>query len=205
MIHHFGFHKSFYAHIKAIKWTNKGCDEMKEKIKIAFAHNNISHNTEGLMAGISQYIRDRGDWQLIVWPDCSKKSLLFLKERGCKGAFVSVQTTKKAKELLQIGVPVIGVATIQNLLNLPFISANSEEVAQMAGEYLLKKKFENLAFFGLTQARWSAERLEYFSDTWPKGVKLSMCSKKNRFFLQVIRPHIPDYGLNRFSTRVNRN
>src|SRR4030043_1721099 len=103
---------------------------MKEKIKIAFAHNHITHNTEGLMAGISQYIRNRGDWQLIVWPDCSQKSLTFLKERGCKGAFVSVQTTKKAKELLQIGIPVIGVATIQNLFNMPFISANQKGVAQ---------------------------------------------------------------------------
>jgi LacI family transcriptional regulator len=55
------------------------------------------------------------------------------------------------------------VATIQNLLNVPFISANSKEVAEMACEYLLKKKFENFAFFGLTQARWSVERLEYFS------------------------------------------
>lgn len=136
---------------------------MKDKIKIAFAHNNITHNTEGLMAGISQYIRDRGDLQLIIWPDCSQKSLAFLKERGCKGAFVSVQTTAKAKELLQVGMPVIGVATVQNLLNLPFVSANSRDVAKMACEYLLEKKFENLAFFGLTQARWSAERLEYFS------------------------------------------
>lgn len=136
---------------------------MKEKIKIAFAHNNITHNTEGLMAGISQYIRDKGNRQLIIWPDCSQKSLMFLKERGCKGAFASIQTTIKAEELLRIGIPVIGVATIQNLLNLPFISANSKEVAQMACEYLLKKKFENLAFFGLTQARWSTERLEHFS------------------------------------------
>lgn len=136
---------------------------MKEKIKIAFAHNNITHNTEGLMAGISQYIRDRGNRQLIIWPDCSQKSLMFLKERGCKGAFVSIQTTIKAEELLRIGIPVIGVATIQNLLTVPFVSANSKEVAQMACEYLLKKKFGNLAFFGLTQARWSAERMEHFS------------------------------------------
>jgi len=136
---------------------------MKEKIKVAFAHNNITHNTEGLMAGISEFIRDKGDWQLIIWPDCSQKSLVFLKERGCKGAFVSVQTTTKAEELLHIGIPVIGVATIQNMHNLPFISADSKEVAQMASEYLLKKKFENLAFFGLTQAKWSAERLEHFS------------------------------------------
>jgi LacI family transcriptional regulator len=136
---------------------------MKEKIKIAFAHNNITHNTEGLMAGISEYIRDKGNRQLIIWPDCSQKSLMFLKERGCKGAFVSIQTTIKAEELLRIGIPVIGVATIQNLLSVPFVSANSKEVAQMACEYLLKKKFRNLAFFGLTQARWSAERLDHFS------------------------------------------
>jgi LacI family transcriptional regulator len=141
---------------------------MKEKIKIAFAHNNINPNTEGLMAGISEFIRDKGDWQLIVWPDCSHKSLAFLKQRGCKGAFVSVQTTVRAKELLKIGIPVIGVATIQNLLNLPFISANSKKVAQIACEYLLEKKFENFAFFGLTQARWSAERMEHFSTSLAK-------------------------------------
>ncbi len=141
---------------------------MKEKIKIAFAHNNITHNTEGLMAGISEYIRDRGNRQLIIWPDCSQKSLTFLKERGCKGAFVSIQTTIKAEELFRIGIPVIGVATIQTLLNLPFISANSKDVAQMACEYLLKKKFGNIGFFGLTQARWSAERMEHFSQYMAK-------------------------------------
>lgn len=156
---------------------------MKEKIKIAFAHNNISHNTEGLMAGISKYIRDRGDRQLIIWPDCSRKSLAFLKERGCKGAFVSVQTTQRAKELLQIGIPVIGVATVQNLLNLPFISADSKKVARMACEYLLKKKFKNFAFFGLTQARWSAERLEYFSQyLTEKGKNIHVFEEKQVLF-----------------------
>jgi LacI family transcriptional regulator len=152
---------------------------MKEKIKIAFAHNNITHNTEGLMAGISEFIRDKGNRQLIIWPDCSEKSLTFLKERGCKGAFVSIQTTTKAQELLKIGIPVIGVATIQDLLNLPFISANSRDVAQMAGEYLLAKKFANFAFFGLTQAKWSAERMEYFSQYLSKkGYEVNVFQEK---------------------------
>ncbi len=156
---------------------------MKEKIKIAFAHNNISHNTEGLMSGISQYIHEKGDRQLIIWPDCSQKSLMFLKERGCKGAFVSVQTTSKAKELLQIGVPVIGVATIQNLLNLPFISASAKDVARMACDYLIDKKFKNFAFFGLTQAKWSAERLDYFSDYLSKkGYKVQVFKERQVLF-----------------------
>jgi LacI family transcriptional regulator len=136
---------------------------MKEKIKIAFAHNNINHNTEGLMAGITEYIHSKGNWQLIVWPDSSRESLSFLKQRGCKGAFVSTQTTAKAKELLQIGIPVIAVSTMQDMFNLPFVSADSEQVARMACEYFLKKKFRNFAFFGLTQAKWSLGRMEFFS------------------------------------------
>ena len=162
---------------------------MKEKIKIAFAHNNITHNTEGLMAGISEYIRDKGNRQLIIWPDCSQKSLMFLKERGCKGAFASIQTTIKAEELLRIGIPVIGVATIQNLLNIPFVSANSKEVAQMACEYLLEKKFGNLAFFGLTQAKWSAERLEYFSQYLAKrGYNVHVFKEKQVLLRNDVTP-----------------
>jgi LacI family transcriptional regulator len=142
---------------------------MKEKIKIAFAHNNINHNTRGLMAGITEYIHDKGDWQLIFWPDNSQNSLSFLKQRGCKGAFVSIQTTAKAKELLQLDMPVIAVSTLQNMLNLPFVIADFEQVAKLAYEHFLKKKFENFAFFGLMQAKWSLERMEYFSSYLAKA------------------------------------
>ena len=152
---------------------------MKAKIKIAFAHNNISHNTEGLMSGISEYIRHKGDWQLILWPDSSQKSLDFLKSRGCKGAFVSTPTAAKAKELLDINLPVIALSTIQNVPTLPFVSANSKSVSYMAAEYLLKRKFRNFAFFGLTQAQWSCDRLENFSNYLAKeGFKVDSFREK---------------------------
>ena len=136
---------------------------MKEKIKIAFAHNNINPRAQGIMTGITEYTHKKGNWQLIIWPDNSRESLSFLKQRGCKGAFVSTQTARQAKELLQLGIPVIAISTLQNMFSLPFISANSKEVAELACEYFLKKKFKNFAFFGLTQAKWSRERMEYFS------------------------------------------
>ena len=136
---------------------------MKEKIKIAFAHHNISHNTQGIMAGITDYMRNKGDWQLIVWPDSSLKSLEFLKHRGCKGAFVSVQTSIKAQQLLEIGIPVIAVTALQDMLNLPFVSADSELVAKMAFDYFTKKHFRHFGYFGLTEALWSRQRLDHFS------------------------------------------
>jgi LacI family transcriptional regulator len=136
---------------------------MKEKIKIAFAHNNITPNTQGIMAGITEYMRNKGDWQLIVWPDNSLESLEFLKHRGCRGAFVSVQTSTKAQQLLEIGIPVIAVSALQNMLILPYISADSELVAKMAFDYFAKKNFSHFGFFGLTEARWSQERMEHFS------------------------------------------
>lgn len=135
---------------------------MKEKTKIAFAHSNINHNSEGIMVGLSEYVHKKGNWQLIVWPDSSQESLLFLKQKGCKGAFVSTQTAARAKELLQIGIPIIAVYTLQDMLNLPFISANSDLVAKMACEYFIKKQFKNFAFFGITQAKWSLERMDSF-------------------------------------------
>jgi LacI family transcriptional regulator len=150
---------------------------MKERIKIAFAHNNINHNTEGIMDGITEYIRAKGDWQLIIWPDNSIKSLQFLKKRGCKGAFVSTQTATKAKELYQLGIPIIALSTVQDMYNLPYISANSKEVAYMAAEYLLNKEFQNFAFFGLTQAKWSRDRYEHFAD----------CLKKQNKSVEVYR------------------
>lgn len=134
----------------------------RDKIKVAFAHHNISHNTQGIMAGITDYMRNKGDWQLIVWPDSSLESLKFLKQRGCKGAFVSIQTSTKAQQILEIGIPVIAVTALQDMLNLPFISADSEQVAIMAFEYLTQKHFKNFAFFGLTEALWSSDRLNYF-------------------------------------------
>lgn len=136
---------------------------MGEKTKIAFAHDNINPNSQGIMAGIIEFVHNKGDWQLIVWPDTSGQSLAFLKQRGCKGAFVSAQTSTKAKEVLEIGMPAVAVATMQDMLNLPFITADPRHVAKSACDYFLKKRFKNFAFFGLTQARWSRERMECFS------------------------------------------
>lgn len=149
--------------------------KMREIVKIAFAHNNINPNTQGIMAGITEYIHNKGDWQFIVWPDTTEESLLFLKHRGCKGAFVSTQTSTKAKELLKIGIPVIAVHTMQDMLNLPFVTASAKQVAKMASDYFLKRKFTNFAFFGLTQARWSKERMECFCSYLDKaGYKVNV-------------------------------
>jgi LacI family transcriptional regulator len=136
---------------------------MRQKVKVAFAHSNISHNTQGIMAGITDYIRDKGDWDLIIWADASFESLNFLKERGCRGTFANIQTSAKAQQLQQIGMPVIAFNALQNMLSLPYISADPDQIAQVAYDYFKSKKFTHFGFFGLTEARWSIERMESFS------------------------------------------
>ena len=137
---------------------------MKNQVKIAFVHSEDGHNERGLGAGITEYIRNKGHWQLIAWPDTSFESLSFLKQQGCKGAFVNIQTSARAQQLVKVGIPIIAYSTLQNMGTLPYISTDSKEVARLAFEYLIGKQFKHFAFFGLTEARWSAERLEYFSD-----------------------------------------
>jgi LacI family transcriptional regulator len=137
---------------------------MKQKIKVAVAHNYITQNVQDVMAGISEYAHNKGDWQIIIWPDNTLESLRFLKEHGCKGAFVSVQTSTKAQQILQIGMPVIALSTLQDMSRLPFISADNQKVAELAYEHLSNKKFKNYGFFGLTESKWTYERSEHFSE-----------------------------------------
>ena len=137
---------------------------MKNLIKIAFAHSEDGHNERGIGAGITQYLRQKAHWQLIAWPDTSFESLSFLKQQGCKGAFVNIQTSAKAQQLLEVGIPIIAYSTLQNMGNLPYISTDAKQVTKLAFDYLSGKQFRNFAFFGLTEARWAGERLDYFSD-----------------------------------------
>jgi LacI family transcriptional regulator len=136
---------------------------MKAKTKIAYVDDNINPNSQGILAGVTEYSRDKGDWELIFWPDVSAPSLSFLKKKGCKGAFVRAQTYAKAKELVQLRIPIVVLAAMQETLELPFITADSEQLAKIAGDYLLRKRFRNFAFFGENRARWSQERMQHFS------------------------------------------
>jgi LacI family transcriptional regulator len=137
---------------------------MKNHIKIAFAHSENGHNETGIGAGLTQYLRKKGHWQLIAWPDSSFESLVFLKQQGCRGAIVNIQTSAKARQLREVAIPIIAYSTLQDMGDLPFISSDSRQVAQLAFEYLAGKQFRHFAFFGLTEARWSKERLDHFSE-----------------------------------------
>lgn len=136
---------------------------MVKQMKIAFVHAEHGHNDKFIGAGIAEYVRERNSLQLIAWPDPSYESLLFLKKQGCAGAIVNVQIASKAEQLMKAGLPLIAYSTLQNLGNTPYISTDSMQVAQMAFDYFTKKQFKNFAFFGLTEARWTMERLEAFS------------------------------------------
>jgi LacI family transcriptional regulator len=136
---------------------------MREKIKVAFVNDNFNPNSQGILAGITEYNRDKADWQLIVWPDVTPQSLSFLRKRGCRGAFVRAQTSAMMREFLQAGIPLIILAAMQHTFDLPFIRCDSEQLARTAGDYFIRKRYRNFASFGLDQAQWSRERMEQFS------------------------------------------
>ena len=137
---------------------------MRYQTKIAFAHNENGHNDKGISAGITQYIRNTGHFQLIPWPDNSYESLSFLKQQGCKGVIANIPTASQAQQLLEIGMPIIAYSSLQSMGNIPFISSDSQQLAKVAFEYLLGKQFKHFGFFGLTEARWTDDRLKHFSD-----------------------------------------
>jgi LacI family transcriptional regulator len=136
---------------------------MKSLIKIAFAHNENGHNDKGIGQGINRYLRNSGRFQLIAWPDTSLESIAFLKKQGCRGVIASIPTATLADRLYELGIPIIVYSTLQNTGHLPFISSDAEQVARLAFDYLAGKHFSHFAYYGITEARWSTERLRHFS------------------------------------------
>lgn len=136
---------------------------MESPTKIAFVHAEHGHNDKGIASGITEYVRNKNNWQLIAWPDPTYESLSFLKKQGCVGAIINIQFASQAESFLKVGIPIIGYSTLQNLGKTPYISTDTTQISQMAFDYFSNKQFKNYAFFGLTKARWTIERSESFS------------------------------------------
>lgn len=138
---------------------------MKHMIKIAFAHHENGPNDQEIGRGIARYVRSRkGRLQLIVWPDVTVKSIAFLKKQGCQGVIAGILSKAQASQLHKLKFPIIAYSALQDTGNFPFIRTDSKQVAKLAFEYLSTKNFKNFGFFGLTEARWSINRLSDFSD-----------------------------------------
>jgi LacI family transcriptional regulator len=145
---------------------------MEKLCKVALFLEPSATNDRKLLRGIAKYSRLRGPWLFYnkrhpfymtqghsIW---KQKVLPELKKWAPDGIIAHVDS-RKAKELLELGVPtIVGALVEREYVSSAYWADNNEAIALMAAEYLLGLGFRNFAYCGYPNQYWSQERCEAF-------------------------------------------
>lgn len=123
-----------------------------------------------VLQGIIQYTRLYTPWHLYHLPGDMSQTLPDMARWGGNGIIARIPNAKIEKEILETGLPTVGI-TLSDKQRAPGgpcshfceVRADSHAAGKMAAEYFLEKKFRNFAFVGEPQKEnWSEQRKEGF-------------------------------------------
>ncbi len=135
--------------------------------KVILLFDDISHAYEHrFLRGVTNYSSQQGPWVFYGELGSKRRILPLLDIQNADGAIARVVDPKKAKEIIDSGVPAIVLPVKKGIPGLSCtISSYSAEIGKMAAEYFLNRGFKNFAFCGYSDRSWSKERYESFSET----------------------------------------
>lgn len=119
-----------------------------------------------ILKGIYNYNNQFSEWEIIFEPSyylkTSKNDNLIkliseIKPDGC-----IIENLKGAKQITELGIPMVLTSSINKTNNTPFLKGNYDADGKIALEYFSSKGFKNTAFFGINNVKWSDGRLKSF-------------------------------------------
>jgi LacI family transcriptional regulator len=118
----------------------------------------------GILLGVAAYCRMHGPWQLrqqppsYIYPGSDRVS--WPENWTAQGIIVS--GPEVPRQVMESGVPIIGIDVRQPMANMPNIIGDAHEIADMAAAHFLERGFRNFAYCGFQGIRWAVERGDCF-------------------------------------------
>lgn len=123
------------------------------------------------LGGIARYARLNGPWSFHIRPGDYSQTVPKVREWGANGIIARIPDERVAKEVLQARLPTIAIgltdqqlAAGSSLARLSEVSSDPVEVARLAAEHLLRRRYPHLAFVGCEDRGWSQRREHAFYD-----------------------------------------
>jgi LacI family transcriptional regulator len=147
--------------------------ELKSKVRrIALLLQSGMAFDRAIARGIGEYIRNHRGWVILMDPmmDVTTEGL---KHWNPDGIIVDIQSGA-LKAALQLGdIPIVGVGSYceksGNLLDIPIVTSNQEEIGRMAARHFISKGFRHFAFCaGDEKATWCIQRQQGFAEELAK-------------------------------------
>jgi LacI family transcriptional regulator len=131
--------------------------------RIALLIESSNAYARGLLAGIAEYVQERGPWSVYL-PETGRSEIAPGKLRGWKGdgVIVRAEDDRTAEALQGCGCPVVDLSVAGLLPNAPSVHSNVREEARLAFEHLWERGYRNLGFCGVKGYRWVQWQFEQF-------------------------------------------
>ncbi len=110
---------------------------------------------QNVIRGVFQYARPAKPWVFSMAVNEDPKLLLKWKPDAIIG---QIETPKAVEALNALTIPIIDTSNSYQRLNFPRVRFDDHAIGKRAGEYLLERGFENLAFVGTDDVAFEADR-----------------------------------------------
>ena len=120
----------------------------------------------GILLGIGKYCKLYGPWKLSQKPPFylggdHQDNPNLLENWVADGMIVSQPDIPR--QILETGLPIIGIDVRITMSGFPNIVGDAEEIARMAIEHFAERGFTNFAYCGFENIDWACERGDWFN------------------------------------------
>jgi len=162
---------------------------MREIPKVALLVETSRGFGREMLRGVARYARLHGPWSFHITPGDFQKAVPKMKQWGGSGIIARIPDEQVAKAVIEAGVPTIALGLTDEqmrpdspLAKFSELSSDASEVARLATEHLLERRFHHFAYVGVEDRAWSQRREKAFA------AQLAVAGYEAHVFRQPARP-----------------
>ncbi len=144
---------------------------MREVPKVALLIETSRGFGRDFLLGIARYSRLHGPWSFHITPGDYKQVVPKMKQWGGTGIIARIADQRIAQAVIDANVPTIALGLTDEQLRpdnplskISEISSGPVEVARLAAEHLLERRFTRFAYVGSDDRGWSKRREKAYCD-----------------------------------------
>ena len=132
--------------------------------EIALAFTRGPHH-EVLIDGVLKYAAEhQRDWSFLSAPESLSFSILDLAGWHGDGILAALTTEQEVRQAELSPIPVVNISSVLPSATIPSVVVDNVEIGRLAGDHLVRKRFRSLAFYGLSNVKFSEMREQGFRE-----------------------------------------
>ncbi|MEM6689179.1 MAG: DNA-binding transcriptional regulator [Planctomycetota bacterium] len=116
----------------------------------------------GLIEGVIEFMKERGNWSVILEPGHSDAPPSWLSSSNCDGIIARIETDEYGKRLRELSVPVVDLSAARHVRGIPWADTEDKAISKLAVEHFRDRGFRKLAYCGDAGFEWSIRRGHHF-------------------------------------------